>query len=196
MTGDGFRVNREAGQPDGVYTAMKYHVIPALFGAALVAGCSGGNPLTTSALMGGNSAKAPEPAVQTQNDAVSRAMQVGTTSARALKCGFNIDPGKLRGQFIAAETTASPADVVKVTQVYDTAYRGVSRAVASQGEMYCSERKVAQIKEALTRHLAGDYSPSPPEPEPEDEGLFGNLGSGSTGGTEGMSKFQKPLSEW
>ncbi len=182
------------GQPDGVHTAMKYHVIPALFGAILIAGCSGGTPLTTSALFGGNSDKALEPAAaQTQNDPVSRAMQVGTTSARALKCGFNIDPAKLRGQFITAETAASPADSVKITQVYDTAFRGVSRAVASQGEIYCSERKVAQIKEALTRHLAGDYSPSPPEPEPEEEGLFSSVGSG---GTEGQSKFQKPVNQW
>ncbi len=184
------------GQPDGVYTAMKYHVIPSLLIVALVAGCSGGNPLTTSALMGGNGAKAPEPA-QAQSDPVARALQVGTTSARALKCGFNVDPVKMRTQFLAAETAASPADTAKITQVYDTAYRGVTRAVATQGELYCSERKVAQIKASLSRHLAGDYAPAPPEPDPEEEeGLFGSLGSGSSGGTEGMSKFQKPVSEW
>lgn len=174
---------------------MKHIVIAALSVAALVAGCSGGNPLTTSALMGGNGAKAPEQA-PAQNDTVARALQVGTTSARALKCGFNIDPTKLRTQFLTAETAANPAEADKITQVYDTAYRGVTRAVASQGESYCTERKVAQIKVSLTRHLAGDYSPAPPEPEPEEEGLFSSLGSGSSGGTEGMTKFQKPVSEW
>ncbi len=183
------------GQPDGVRTAMKYHVMLFLIGATLVAGCSGGSPLTTSALMGGNSAKAPEPA-QGQNDTVSRALQVGTTSARALKCGFNVDPAKMRTQFLTAETAANPADAAKITQVYDTAFKGVSRAVATQGEIYCTEKKVAQIKTALTRHLAGDYAPAPPETEPEEEGLFGSLGSGSSGGTEGMSKFQKPVNEW
>ncbi len=174
---------------------MKYHAILLLIGAALVAGCSGGSPLTTSALMGGNSAKAPEPA-QAPNDTVSRALQVGTTSARALKCGFNIDPAKMRTQFLTAETATNPADAAKITQVYDTAYKGVSRAVASQGEIYCTEGKVAQIKTALTRHLAGDYTPAPPETEPEEEGMFSSLGSGSSGGTEGMSKFQKPMNEW
>ena len=146
--------------------------------------------------MGGNSAKAPEPA-QAQNDTVSRALQVGTTTARALKCGFNVDPTKMRTQFLTAETAANPGDAAKITQVYDTAYKGVSRAVATQGENYCTEKKVAVIKAALTRHLAGDYTPAPPEPqEEEEEGLFSSLGSGSSGGTEGMSKFQKPVSEW
>jgi hypothetical protein len=175
---------------------MKLIVIPLLLAAAVVSACSGGNPLTTSALMGGNAAKAPEP-VQAANDPVARAMQVGTTSARALKCGFNVDPAKMRTQFLAAEAAANPADATRITQVYDTAYKGVTRAVATQSENYCSERKVAQIKSSLTRHLAGDYSPEPPEPQAEEEeGLFGSLGSGSTGGTEGMSKFQKPMSEW
>ena len=175
---------------------MKYHVIPTLCLAVVGAGCSGGNPLTTSALMGGNGAKAPETA-QVQNDTVTRALQVGTTSARALKCGFNIDPAKMRTQFLTAETAANPADAAKITQVYDTAYKGVSRAVATQGEIYCTEKKVAQIKEALTRHLAGDYTPAPPEPDPEDEeGLFSSLGSESSGGSEGLSKFQKPVNEW
>lgn len=175
---------------------MKRIVIPILFAAALVSACSGGNPLTTSALMGGNAAKAPEP-IQAANDPVARALQVGTTSARALKCGFNVDPAKMRTQFLAAEAAANPADTAKITQVYDTAYKGVTRAVATQSENYCTERKVAQIKTSLTRHLAGDYSPEPPEPQAEEEeGLFGSLGSGSTGGTEGMSQFQKPMSEW
>ncbi len=174
---------------------MKYQIIFILCGSALVSACSGGNPLTTSALMGGETAKAADP-VQAQNDPVARALQVGTTSARALKCGFNIDPVKMRTQFLASETAANPADGAKITQIYDTAFRGVTRAVATQGESYCTERKVAQIKAALTRHMAGDFAPAPPEPEPEEEGLFSSLGSGSSGGTEGQSKFQKPVNEW
>lgn len=151
--------------------------------AAALSGCGATLPnLTTGSLFGGTAGSTPPAAPQVQNDPVSRAMQVGTTSARALKCGYNFDPIKLRTQFLATETaaTASPADATRVGQVYDTAFNGVSKAVASQGEGYCSAAKTRAIKEALTRHLAGDYTPTPPEPQPAEEGLFGSGGGSST----------------
>lgn len=166
--------------------------------ALALGGCSS-NPLTTGSLFGGSNAAAPVAAPQVQNDPVSRAMQVGTTAARAQKCGFYFDPVKLRTQFLAAESAQSPdtATLDKVAQVYDTSYRGLSRAVSGQGEGYCSGGKVAQIKDALTRHLAGDYTPSPPAPPPpQDEGLFGNLGSSSSSSTGVSSAMQRHPDEW
>ena len=107
-------------------------------------------------------------------------MQVGTTSARAVKCGFNFDPVKLRTQFLAAESTAltNADDAAKLGKIYDVSFTGISKAVAGQDEAYCSPAKTAKIKEALNRHLAGDYTPAPPEPVvEEDGGLFGSLSS-------------------
>jgi hypothetical protein len=142
-----------------------------------VAGCGASLPgLTTGSLFGGEKPAAP----QVTNDPVSRAMQVGTTSARALKCGYNFDPAKLRANFIAAESATNPADAQKIAQIYDTAFNGISKAVATQGDAYCSPQKTRTIKEALNRHLAGDYTPDPPAPVVEDEGLFGSLGSSSS----------------
>ncbi|MBK9078196.1 MAG: hypothetical protein WBP38_04015 [Hyphomicrobium sp.] len=146
-----------------------------------LSGCGASLPgLSTGSLFGGDSAaKAPPPPA---NDPTSRAIQVGSTSARALKCGFNFDPVKLRTQFIANEAmaTTTPADADKIGQVYDTAFRGVSKAISEQGEGYCSPHKTQTIKEALNRHLAGDYTPAPREPVEEDDGgLFGSLGGGS-----------------
>ena len=159
--------------------------------AAGIAGllCSGcgasiGN-ITTGSLFGGSSSGAAAPAApQVVNDPTARAMQVGTTSARAQKCGFNFDPVRLRTQFLAAEGPAltNPADAAKLSQIYDTSFNGLSKAVAGQGEDYCSASKTRKIKEALNRHLIGDYTPTPPEVVADEGGLFGDVGAGSSSG--------------
>lgn len=147
------------------------------FSAVSLSGCGASLPsLSTGSLFG---AKTPPPA--SANDPLSRSMGVAATSARAVKCGYNFDPTKLRDQYIASETATNPADAAKLSQVYDTAFRGVSKAVAEKGSDYCSAGKTASIKSALNRHLAGDYTPAPPEgAEEQDEGIFGGMGSGSS----------------
>lgn len=156
---------------------MARHALALLGIATLLSGCGAslGN-VTTGSLFGG-AAKVPAPP---PNDPTARAMQVATTSARALKCGFNFDPAKLRTQFLASETAAAPAESIKLIQIYDTAFSGISKAVAGQGEAYCSASKTGAIKQALNRHLAGDFTPTPPEPEEVEEGIFGSLGASST----------------
>jgi hypothetical protein len=146
--------------------------------AASVGGCGASLPSLSTGSLFGASKSAAAPAVQ--NDPVSRAMEVSSTSARAIKCGYNFDPAKLKGQFLAAEMAASPADAEKLTQVYDTTFSGVSKALATKGSDYCSSSKTTQIKAALNRHLAGDYTPSPPEPVEQEEGLLGGLSSSSS----------------
>lgn len=147
---------------------------------ASLGGCGASIPgMSTSALSPGKPA---------QDDPTSRALQVGSTSARAIKCGYNFDPVKLRTQFLAAEAVTSPTNVDQIAKIYDTAFNGVTKAVATQGEGYCSEEKVAQIKAALTRHLAGDYSP--PQVVVKDEGLFGSLGDTGSGDSEYAKKMQ------
>jgi hypothetical protein len=157
--------------------------------ALLCSGCGAsiGN-MTTGSLFGGSSAAPAAP--QVVNDPTARAMQVGTTSARAQKCGFNFDPVRLRTQFLATESPAltNPADAAKLAQIYDTSLNGLSKAVAGQGQDYCSADKTRKIKEALNRHLAGDYTPTPPEPVEEEAGIFGDLGSSSSPGIDHTMK--------
>lgn len=150
------------------------------FAGCSLAGCGATLPgMSTGSLFGGEAAKAP---VAPNNDPTARAVQVGTTAARAVKCGFNFDPVKLRTQFLANETMASanPADADKLGQIYDVSYRGVSKAVAEQGDNYCSSQKTNRIKLALNRHLTGDYAPEAPEPVAEEEGLFSGFSSSDT----------------
>lgn len=153
-------------------------------------GCGATIPgFSTSALTANKPAAPP-------NDPTARALQVGATSARAIKCGFNFDPAKLRTQFLAAEALTNPAETEKVQKIYDTAFNGISRAVAGQGESYCTEGKTGEIKEALNRHLAGDYTPTPPKPEVVDEGLFGSVSSDADGDSDYRKKMEKGPADW
>jgi hypothetical protein len=138
--------------------------------ALLLAGCSAGSGLTTGALLGDDKPAAPV------NDAPARAFQVGTASARAVKCGFNFDPAKLKTNYIAYEKQQPGGqDTAKIERIYDVSFNGVAKAVAAEGE-YCSEAKTKTIKADLGRHLAGDYTPRVEEKK-EEEGLFSGMGS-------------------
>jgi hypothetical protein len=151
---------------------------------AALGGCGASLPsLSTGSLLGGGS-KAAENA--NPNDPLARTIDVAATSARAIKCGYNFDPAKLKNQFLTSETAANPPDAAKLSQVYDTAFNGVSKALKEKGVDYCSPLKVAKIKLALTRHLAGDYTPSPPEPAEDGGGLLSGWGGGGSNSSEGV----------
>lgn len=154
--------------------------------AVLLAACSGGPALpslSTGSVSGGDSAtagSAATPAVAApaesavKNDPTQRAFQVGSTSARAVKCGFFFDPVKLKQQFLAAETTqgTAAADMAKVEKIYDISFNGISRGIAEKQD-YCSQAKSKEIKSDLTRHLAGDYTPrQTKQVAAKDEGGF------------------------
>jgi hypothetical protein len=147
---------------------------------SVLGGCGASLPsLTTGTLFGSKADAKPE----IKNDPVSRAMDVAATSARAIKCGYNFDPAKLKNQYIAAETASSPADAPKLNQIYDATFNGVSKALTTKGNDYCSSAQTARIKTALNRHLAGDYTPSPPEKAPEEASLFGGSGGNNSSET-------------
>ena len=164
---------------------MKAAGLMLAIGAAALAGCSGGSSgLTTGALLGESKPAAPV------NDAPARAFQVGTASARAVKCGFNFDPAKLKTNYLAYEKQQPGGqDTSKVERIYDVSFNGVAKAVAAEGD-YCSPTKTTSIKSALTRHLAGDYTPDPPKVE-EEEGLLSGWGGGSSSAPE--MKVKHPM---
>lgn len=158
-----------------------------LFAAVSLAGCSGASGLSTASVLGGDD-KPAAPAAP-QSTPTTRALQVGATAARATKCGYNFDANKLRSNFLASEAAQAPGtDQTNVVKTYDTAYGGVSKAAAGKPD-YCSEAKTKEIKDDLTRHLAGDYSPAPSKQVVEqDGGLFSGWGSSS----DGDSSYRSP----
>lgn len=146
----------------------------ALVAAAALAGCGASSGLTTGSLLGEEKPAAPV------NDPPMRAFQVGTVSARAVKCGFNFDPAKLKASYLAYESQQpGAADRAKIERIYDVSFNGVAKAVVGENE-YCSDQKTKVIKADLTRHLAGDYTPSPPPKVAQEEGLLSGWGSGGS----------------
>jgi len=149
--------------------------------AAALTGCSAASGLTTGSILGGpEKPKAADPG--SVNDATNRAIQVGTVSAKAIKCGFNFDPAKLKTNYLGYERTLDPAsDLAKVERIYDVSFNGVTKAVAGDTD-YCSDAKTKTIKADLSRHLVGDYTPAPRAPkEPEQDGFFANVFAGDHG---------------
>ena len=156
-------------------------ILLALVAAALT-GCSAASSLTTGSILGAKPTAADRGSI---NDPTNRAFQVGTVSAKAIKCGFNFDPAKLKNNYLTYERTLTPgADLSKVERIYDVSFNGVTKAVAGEAD-YCSDEKTKAIKADLTRHLAGDYTPAArPKEAANDDGIFGNLFAGDTSGQE------------
>jgi hypothetical protein len=147
----------------------------------LLAGCGSSAPkLPSLGMFGGSSEEAapattasvaPKPVTPEE-----RATQVGATSARAQKCGYNFDPAKLKANYLASEMQAGTpaAQMAKVDKVYDLMFLQVRAAIAGEAG-YCNDAKTKEIKADLTRHLAGDYSP-PQQKVAESGGLFDTKG--------------------
>jgi len=178
---------------------MHCRAIAALMLAGAFAGCSsGGNGVSTASVLG--NAPTPPPAagaapgtqtvaavpaapVSTPTD---RAFQVGTVSARAVKCGYNFDPARLKASYIAYETGlgTSNEQIAQTEKIYGVAYNGVMKAASTEAN-YCSERKTQEIKTDLNRLLAGDFEPPRKavvaQKKDDDDGFFGGLFGSSSG---------------
>lgn len=139
-------------------TATKRMVLcTACVGLAVVLGaCSGSNPLTTSTLLGGSPKTPAAPSPETPTD---RAIFVGTTSARAQRCGYVFDPGSIRQSYLAyeAQQGLAPEILTKTEKSYDYTVASITKAVTAN-EDYCDDGQTAIIKRDLTQVLAGDYS--------------------------------------
>ena len=129
--------------------------------AAFQAGCGGGaSGLTTGAV----STDGPAGGISNEHP-MARPIAVAWTSARARRCGFYFDPSKLRSAYLAYEAKqgAAPDHAGKIQSTYDSTFNTISAKIGTDPD-YCSERKAADIKGDLQRHLAGDYQPNLPKP--------------------------------
>jgi hypothetical protein len=158
-------------------TTARFSLAPA-FLALLLAGCGSSAPkISTASVLGPEAASQAQPAPAVPVTPEQRAAQVGATSARATKCGYNFDPDKLRASFIASEMQAGTAadQMPKVEKAYDTIRASVAAAVA--GDVgYCTQAKTKEIKADLSRHLAGDFNPpSQTRLAQQEKGMFGGL---------------------
>src|SRR5215470_2318821 len=136
--------------------SLAQRLAAALLGAGIVllAGCSSGG-LSTSAV------EAPDapPGGMKDDDPMARPVAVAWTSSRARRCGFVFDGAKLRTSYLAweAKQGATREQMAKIEQSYDATYKIIFDKVAGDAG-YCTDRKSAEIKTDLQRHLAGDYA--------------------------------------
>jgi hypothetical protein len=137
-------------------------------GLLLLTACSGGGGsgagLSTASILGEAPAgvSGDAPGIK-KDDPMARPIQVAWTSARAQRCGFNFDAARLRESFFAAEQRGG-ADLARIGQmqrVYDETVVKTRQTIEG-GDSYCTDKKSAQIKGDLTRHLAGDFAPNFP----------------------------------
>jgi hypothetical protein len=138
---------------------------PAILAALVLAGCSNGaSPLpslTTGSLFGSSDAAkvATDPQLPA-NTSANRAFRVGSVSARAAKCGFNFDVGKMKSTWLAYEAQAGTGveDLAKAEKMYTVSYNGTMRVAVADAN-YCNDAKTREIKGDLAMLLAGDYTP-------------------------------------
>ncbi|MEZ5815515.1 MAG: hypothetical protein R3D44_00350 [Hyphomicrobiaceae bacterium] len=133
--------------------------------ALALGACSSGSGLTTGSLFGGPSkAAAPALAPETITD---RVVYVGTTAARAQRCGYVFDPAALRQSYLSYETQqgATPDAMARAEKSYDYTVLSVTKSIAGDAD-YCSEEKTSVIKRDLTKVLAGDFSSTTRKPAP------------------------------
>ncbi len=129
-----------------------------LITAGVVVGCGGGGGGTDNIITGTTASAAEVPGNLPPESPLARPTAVAWTSARAEKCGFYFDSAKLRANYLAYEAQQStPDQLAKAQQAYDTTFKMIGQRVASNPD-YCTDRKSAEIKAELTRHLANDFS--------------------------------------
>ncbi len=129
-------------------------LLTAIAVSLLLAGCSGsgGSAFTTSSVT-------PPPAPGVVNDPATRVAQAAWTSARAGKCGFEVDQAKLKAGYIAYETAqgTAPEALAKLDRAFEASRSVLVKKIANQPD-YCSTRVVEETRGDLARNLAGDYA--------------------------------------
>ena len=129
-----------------------------LAAAFALGGCGGG----ASGLTTGATQPADAPSGINNEHPMARPISVACGMARARRCGFYFDPGKLRSSYLAYESQHGAAgdQLAKIQYTYDSTFNTISQRVGADAD-YCTDKKGADIKADLQRHLAGDFTPKP-----------------------------------
>jgi hypothetical protein len=126
------------------------------------AGCSGSGGLATTTV---EDPDAPAGGLRNDNPQ-ARPVAVAWTVARAKRCGFYFDGAKLRTSYFAFEASQGNTGekLAAIEKIYDSTYKTISDKVSADAG-YCTDKKGAEIKAELQRHLAGDFNPNLPKPK-------------------------------
>ena len=165
---------------------MTRALFASLLSCLALSACSSSSGMVPTTLFGGSTPPPPATASIPTADPTTRAFGVAAVSARAKKCGYNFNPQTLKADYLASETSVTPADLPRIEKIYDTAFNGVTKAIADQSD-YCTSDRTKEIKSTLNRHLAGDFTViAPKTASVADEGLLSGLWGGGGSSSEGM----------
>jgi hypothetical protein len=135
---------------------------------ALVLAAGGLTAARSGGVMGGTTLlEDPDAPAGVRNDSpMARPVAVAWTSARARRCGFYFDSARLRSSYLAYEAGQgnSREKLAEIEKSYDTTFKAISDKVSGDAG-YCTDRKSAEIKADLQRHIGGDYTPKLPQPK-------------------------------
>jgi hypothetical protein len=142
---------------------------------------SAGTGLTTSSILDGKPSGAADGLKMKNDDLMARPVYVAWTAARAQRCGFYFDAGKLKASYLAYEQTqgATGQALANIDKAYDTTQRTIADRIKGD-ETYCDSKKSAEIKTELGRHLASDWRPNFPSQAQVAQGGGGLFDSGPT----------------
>ena len=126
--------------------------------AFALAGCAGsGSELTTAGVLG-EEKKPGNLAMQEHGHGPRDPGGLGRGARRQVRLQLRSGQAEVGLPGHEAQAGLGVDELAKTEKVYGVAYSGVAKGV--QGDSaYCTDRKSAEIKSDLTRHLAGDFSP-------------------------------------
>lgn len=138
--------------------------------ATVLVACSGapttgGSGLTTASILDGQRGSETTELGITNDNPMARPLYAAFTAARADRCGFNFDAQALRARYLAYEAQAggNSQPLPAIEKTYDQTFQKVRSGLTEDA---CGDRKSAEIKAALGRQLAGDFTPNFPKPTP------------------------------
>jgi len=124
----------------------------------LVAGCSS----TPGMLLAGGAAEN----AYSNEQPLARTKYAAWIAASAKRCGFGREPDAIKSAYLSFEARqgTSKEELARLEEAYSLAWKSATDQVASDPS-FCTQKKLAEIKLALQRQEASDYTPNFLKPE-------------------------------
>jgi hypothetical protein len=130
---------------------LRWGALRCLVPLALLVGCSG----TAGTLFPGGASQN----LDTNDQPLARPKYAASIAASAKRCGFERGPEAIKAAYLAFETKqgASKEDLAKLEDVYNLSWKSTYDQIG-RNPTFCSAKKVAEIRVALRRQDASDYT--------------------------------------
>jgi len=99
--------------------------------------------------------------VNTNDQPLARPKYAAWVAASAKRCGFAREPETIKAAYLAFEAKrgATREEMGRLEEAYNQSWTSIYGEIGTD-PVYCTERKVAEIKVALRRQDASDFTPN------------------------------------